>query len=228
MKPAAVVAAAIAAVVGAGTWAAISYYTGYEIGWIAWGIGAVIGYAAVATGGNGPIMATVCALIATGSLLIGKVTALQWMIQESATQSYQGQENYDFVMADVDTFAVDSTVASYPYLHTFYWMIESDDTTVYTPEEQARFEAVWPKRLTRYAADKPSLEQWNETETQELAGDLVGLMTNQDYIAAMRETLHPLDILFFGLGIVTAFQIVNAAGKEGVTIASGDGEGNAT
>ncbi|HRQ72738.1 MAG TPA: hypothetical protein PLU35_06895, partial [Phycisphaerales bacterium] len=37
------VGAIIGALVGAGIWGLVSYQSGYEVGWIAWGVGALTG-----------------------------------------------------------------------------------------------------------------------------------------------------------------------------------------
>lgn len=64
----------IGGVIGAAIWAAISYYTNYEIGYIAWGIGALVGFC-VRTGArelNGFVPALIAVLLAAGSIVGGK------------------------------------------------------------------------------------------------------------------------------------------------------------
>ena len=53
MKPLAWFAALFGGTIGAAAWAAISRLTGLEIGYAAWGIGLLVGYAAKYFGGKG-------------------------------------------------------------------------------------------------------------------------------------------------------------------------------
>src|SRR6185503_20496968 len=55
-------------------WALIAYLTGYEIGWVAWGVGALVGYA-VAKSAHEPSasLGPTAAALAVGSLLLAKI-----------------------------------------------------------------------------------------------------------------------------------------------------------
>ena len=64
MKTTALLGGALGALVGACIWAAVSWATHLEIGWVAWGIGCLVGAGAVAMGGRGKQAAAVCALLA--------------------------------------------------------------------------------------------------------------------------------------------------------------------
>ncbi|MEZ6194580.1 MAG: hypothetical protein R3F20_02465 [Planctomycetota bacterium] len=64
--------AAAVAVVGALVWGAVTYLTNFEIGWIAWGIGAAAGAAAVKAGGFGARDAVIVGIIAVVAILGGK------------------------------------------------------------------------------------------------------------------------------------------------------------
>jgi hypothetical protein len=39
----ALVGGLVAGAIGAGIWAVIAYFTGFELGWIAWGVGLLVG-----------------------------------------------------------------------------------------------------------------------------------------------------------------------------------------
>ncbi|MBL8897640.1 MAG: hypothetical protein JNM84_08430, partial [Planctomycetes bacterium] len=68
-------AAAGAALLGALVWAAISHFANFEIGWIAWGIGAGAGAACAALGGRTQVHAILCAAIALAGIAGGKALA---------------------------------------------------------------------------------------------------------------------------------------------------------
>jgi hypothetical protein len=69
----------IAGIAGALVWAIVAYFTGFEIGWLAWGVGALVG-AAVAWGSEGTQTTGVVAVIITViAIIAGKpVSTLPW------------------------------------------------------------------------------------------------------------------------------------------------------
>ncbi|HEV8398523.1 MAG TPA: hypothetical protein VGQ18_01670 [Gemmatimonadales bacterium] len=62
-------------------WAAIAYFTGMEIGWVAWGVGALVGYA-VAKSAHEPSasLGPTAAALAVGSLLLAKILILEFAL----------------------------------------------------------------------------------------------------------------------------------------------------
>jgi hypothetical protein len=73
MNAKAVIAAVIGALIGAAVWAATAAWTGCEFGWIAWGVGALVGGRAMILEGSGAKMGAFCALLALTSIFIGKM-----------------------------------------------------------------------------------------------------------------------------------------------------------
>lgn len=71
---------AVAALVGAGVWATIAYLTGYEIGWIAIGVGALVGIAVRVMGkGDTPAFGVLAALLALAGCVLGRLMAI-WLV----------------------------------------------------------------------------------------------------------------------------------------------------
>jgi len=70
--------------IGAAVWTAITYYTDYQIGWIAWGVGIATGFGVRAAAGedegNGPGLTA--ALIAVLALVAGKYAATSLMVDK--------------------------------------------------------------------------------------------------------------------------------------------------
>lgn len=64
-------------------WALIARFTGYEIGWVAWGVGALVGYA-VAKSAHEPSasLGPTAAAIAVGSLLLAKILILEFALPQ--------------------------------------------------------------------------------------------------------------------------------------------------
>lgn len=78
-----VLAGFLGGLVGAAIWAGISYATNYEIGWIAWGIGFLVGFCVrVAAGGDqeGFAPGATAAVVAIISVLIGKYAAFSLLV----------------------------------------------------------------------------------------------------------------------------------------------------
>ena len=66
------IGASIGAILGALIWYGIIYFTEYEIGIVAWGIGALVGFGAAVCGGEGLLMGGISALLALLSISLGK------------------------------------------------------------------------------------------------------------------------------------------------------------
>lgn len=72
-----IIAGVAAGIVGAALWAIIAAATGYEIGWLAWGIGAAVG-AGVAWGSEGsPVTGAIAVVIAVLAILAGKYITVE-------------------------------------------------------------------------------------------------------------------------------------------------------
>lgn len=72
--------AIVGATVGAAIWFGVALATDYEIGWIAWGIGALAGGGmALGMRGGSPVGGGVAAIVAVGGILLGKVVVFSWV-----------------------------------------------------------------------------------------------------------------------------------------------------
>ncbi len=76
-----VLAGILVGIPAAVVWALIAYFTGYEIGWVAWGVGALVGFA-VAKSAHEPSasLGPTAAAIAVGSLLLAKILILEFAL----------------------------------------------------------------------------------------------------------------------------------------------------
>jgi len=80
--PKAVIAGCVAALIGGLVWGGISKATGYEIGWIAIGIGFLCGIAVRSIGkGEGPQFQITAAATALGGIAVGKIFAIMLYAQ---------------------------------------------------------------------------------------------------------------------------------------------------
>lgn len=78
----------IGGAIGAAIWAVIAYYTGREIGWIAWIIGAIVGGCTAAgageqRGGHTGLLAAVLALL---SIAVGKYATVHFIVERESAK----------------------------------------------------------------------------------------------------------------------------------------------
>ena len=82
----AILKGAAAAILGGAAWALIVGLTNTEVGWVAWGVGGLIGFQmARATDRRGTRMASIAAGLAVAGLLVGKLLILQYVTTPAFT-----------------------------------------------------------------------------------------------------------------------------------------------
>ena len=192
------VAGLAAAVVCALIWGVISYYTGYEIGWIAWGIGAVVGLVVAATGKEGGMPAGLTAAgIALLALVGGKVLAVQWDVGYGATQidpvfavMYDRTQKGELQGAPAD------------------WILDREAVDVPAAIE-AEFAPAYDSAYTAF-------EQMDPAEVEAMQHAYATYLSDTgslpDQIIA---SLSFWDLLWVGLALVTAYQIASKSDEIG-------------
>jgi hypothetical protein len=103
----AVAAGLVAAIVGGVVWGLIVKWTDYEVGFVAWGIGFLVGLAVVtaARGARGLLLQVVAVLCAFVGILVGKYLSFAWVLQEVAERETQGLMEISVLSTDtVDLF----------------------------------------------------------------------------------------------------------------------------
>lgn len=215
MKSKAMVGAIIGAVVGAACWAMISKWTGFEIGYVAWGIGLLVGGGAKLLGGEGKKLATFCALLALASIFVGKMLAVRFVagdkIREQVAQSLT-RENYDERVVDAEAFAKVTSPDQHAQFMIDRGFTDATSVADVTPEELADFREFQVPQLIDFQKDKPDFETW-----QKSAGDryIKLFLTDKRVAEAVVKDLNIIDIIFAVLGLATAYKL--ALGDEGAT-----------
>ncbi len=72
MKVTQIIAGIVAGIAGAAAWAAIAFFAGVNSGIVAWGIGALVGFAIAATGRSGKLPGVAAVVITIVAILAGK------------------------------------------------------------------------------------------------------------------------------------------------------------
>ncbi len=187
-----ILAGAGAGVLGGAGWALIVALTDVEVGWVAWGIGGLIGFAMARTTAQRSIqLATIAAVIATLSLLIGKVLIQQFVTRPAFERSLRDSPN-----------AVPSAAA---------WRLR--EQAAFPADVQARVDAVaegdtvpdalWEQMVAAGQAHAATL---TEEERAELTTTYVATVQAQfTSWQLLSWGFSPWDLLWFGLAVSTAW-----------------------
>lgn len=216
----------IAGVAGAAIWAGISYGTGYEIGWMAWGVGLLVGWAvALGEGKRGILAGVVAAVLASVAMLGGKYVALGMMLDKVMDESELADSFLDELSNEelAVSFLADEVVLE---------------------REEAGEEVEWPENVDPLEASTQSDYPEDVWASAQQLWDEMTESEREDYVKRVASMLSEevrmgyaeinpngflqnfgwahlylflsffdwMDGLFFTLGITTAFQIASRGG----------------
>ena len=209
LSPAAIVAAAVAALFGAGIWSFVAVTFEYEFALIAWAIGGAVGFAAASAGSRGMQAGVVCAVLAFGSIVLGKYWAYSAFVdqfQEAISGAMEfDEEMYAYFEEEMeDARLLVSGSGSDIFIRRF--MVERGYTYTADPArvskaEIADFREYVEPELRDMAQNAPDFEEWQASSVESL--------DELSPWAIMREDFGVLDILFVFLGIGTAFRLAS-------------------
>lgn len=212
LNPVAIAAAAGAAVVGAWVWKFVAVQFGFEFGLIAWAIGGAVGFAAASMGSRGLTAGIVCAVLALGSIVLGKYwayTGIVDMMQEAVATALASDDDliiyYEQELEDAAVFARGS--GSDAFVRRFMVQrqyTEAAESSGVTDTELAEFREYVEPRLIQMSENEPTFEQWQNEGVAAL-----------DEISAwdmIKEDSSLFDLLFAALGIGTAFRLGSQMG----------------
>ncbi|MEZ6069342.1 MAG: hypothetical protein R3C10_03515 [Pirellulales bacterium] len=202
----AIVAGVVAGACGAGVWAAIAYYADMQIGWIAWGIGAVVGIAMIAVGREGSLLLALCSLVIVFcSIIAGKAMAINMLISDmQADGSLPGvlemtDENYISMLAD--DIAQNREDAGQQVI----WP-DVDYDEDYSVQDEYPAD-IWQQATAKWGDLGPDGQQnYREqfgVDTVEMSGAARGAIVGLGVVF----TFGLFDIIFVGLAMVTSFKI---------------------
>jgi hypothetical protein len=202
-----IIAGSIAGLVGAAIWAGISYALNAEIGWIAWGIGVVVGFAVRLVAGEseeGFAPGATAAVIAIGAVLLGKYAAASLLVANLGIGT--GGFNVEFTPEDMIVGLADEIVNER----------EAKGQKVVFPAgmtiEDASGQADYPPDIWQQAAAKwhaiPPAEQEKQLtakreETRQMMASVPGALRQ----AAFEGSFGIFDALWFILAAATAYRL---------------------
>jgi hypothetical protein len=204
--------------IGSTVWALIVWNSGYEIGWVAWGIGALVGCCVhvCSRGHEGPLPGMTAATIAVLSILFGKYLAVVLILGDLGP------------LGEID-------VPANGEIHENELIAELADEIAYKREEQGivvswpgenddEFEySETPAELPNdYPADiwQEAVGSWNAMPQAERDAKLAEFQSEREEIAEFaesfgsnmrwevwKETFGPLDVLWILLAVSTAYRL---------------------
>lgn len=193
----------LAALVGAAAWGLIVFFAHVEHGIIAWGIGALVGFAIVKAGGHGPLLAVSAGALALLSIGSGKHFAFQMFVDEAAktvvaqidasAHAERGKDAADWVALGEQP--TPEQVRTFAFEHG------------YDRQDPQTFASEVGEHLRRFHAEKPTLEQMREQV-------VVEIVENTSFIEYLKDKFHPFDVVFVLLGIASAFGLVSRATQQ--------------
>ncbi len=201
-----ILAGSIGGAVSAGIWTAIAYSTGYEIGWIAWLVGVVVGFCVrMAAGddeGYGPGITAVG--IAVLALLVGKYATVSLLVDKHF------QEKMGAV-TQINSSHFQVTLCSEVVQE---WTTAKKKLT-WPPGKTAELaegindypQAVRDEAQKRWAAKPVAEQQALIAERQQSVDEAMGGLRSMLKTAAFKSSFNGYDILFFFLAIASAFKM---------------------
>ncbi len=200
------IGAVVGGVIGAIIWAVITTTTGYEVGWVAWGIGILVGGLARAAGGSGQATGVMCALLALASIFVGKMvaarTAMNNFIEEAAAEGLT-EELYEEFMLDSDDFAKLQSEDEYPQFMVDHSYTDASEPGDVTPEELDNFIREHVPDLRTLHQEQPDYMTWRQQEKQ----SVTRAMQQISLVEFVVDDLGLLDIVFAVLGLATAYRV---------------------
>lgn len=182
--------------VGVGVWAAIAHFTGYEVGFVAWAVGGLVGVAAIlgAQGRGSTSLGVMTAVIAVGAILAGKLVGAHLLIEDMASEASLDDTACCSLATDIVAEFEEEGVE-------LIWPDPESDVAGVTFGFPV---AVWDRARDRWNGmdDAARAELTTSLESEEATAR--GVATGVVFAASV---LRPSSLLWIGLAIASAFKL---------------------
>lgn len=207
------IGAVLGGAVGAMIWAAIAYFTHYEIGWIAWGVGGLVGFGMMmgAQDSSGAHTGAVAAIIALASICAGKYVAIHFMVKDDVHELRQSLP--PVTDDDAQIMLADQLVKEYEEAgKKLKW---PEGMTVDAAEKAEDYpKDLWKDMLKRWEGmTAEHQQQYRDTITRDrdaLVQAVVGAAEEEGFLGSFGL----FDALFGFLAVATAFKLGSGGGDE--------------
>jgi predicted Zn finger-like uncharacterized protein len=203
----------VGGLVGGGIWAAIGHFTGVEIGWIAWGVGFVVGLGVrIGAGENyGIAPGGTAAGIAIATILIAKLFVANSQVEHMKVllSDVKGQEQivmHSLAMDVVGEYEAQGKQLVWPRRGYGKYKETMSAETAEEPEDFPP--EVWTEAETRWAAI-PEDQKKATLEIASIGGNaMLEVAGFSAVVEIWKDNLkRPVNILFFILAAVSAFKL---------------------
>lgn len=206
------IAGGIAAVIGTLVWAALGYFGGFELGWIAMGIGAAVGYGVgrYSSGVTGDVRGLIAVVLAVGSILAGKYIYVQLIVDKNYQRAFAtiSKESFDLQgawLTYIDSHASqaieEGRTLRWPEGMTYE---DADEEHEYPPEIVAEASKEWKALSPSNQEEFRALWEWHtredwKTQLEQIRSDVVQ--------QGFKDTFSRIDIVFGVMAIIAAYSV---------------------
>jgi hypothetical protein len=196
----------VGGLIGALVWAGIAYAFHAEIGWIAWGVGFLVGVGVRLAAGerDGPGYGLIAILIAALAVVGGKYLAVHWLVASELAKVELRVTDEDMVADEVaDEWRAKGKKVDVPARPNPNPAVP-DNGPKYTPAVTAEAKKRW---AAVPAAERQAKTAAAQAKLDELKAALGGAVRGRGF----RESFTPFDGLWLLLAAVTAFRLGSGA-----------------
>jgi hypothetical protein len=202
-KASPVLAGVLVGIPAAALWALIAYVTHYEIGWVAWGVGALIGFA-VAKSAHEPSasLGATAAALAVVALILGKVLILEFALPPILRNE---------ILKDRDATAA-------------MFLVDMGLNRSFSPELQSALEQAGAREDAVSSEQRDELQGRMQAEALARAASATkaerervvrvhsaGILSSLGFFTTLKELFSLWDVVWIGLAISSAFKIAQGA-----------------
>ena len=203
-KASPVLAGVLVGIPAAALWALIAYVTHYEIGWVAWGVGAVVGVA-VAKSAHEPraSLGATAAALAVASLILGKVMILEFALPPILRSEFLKDREATAAMFLMD-MGINRSFS--PELQASLEQLGGGRQGAVSPAQQADLQGrMAAEAMARAAAATPAERE------RVVAASSAGILAEMGFFGALGKLFDLWDVVWIGLAISSAWKIAQGA-----------------
>jgi hypothetical protein len=199
----------IGALIGGAAWVAVGYFANAEVGWIAWGIGFVVGLGVRAGAGedDGPAPGVVAVSIAVLAIVASKYLVTSMSIsRDFGDAAISIEADPEMMTARIADEIVEEYEAKGKEIK---WPKAADDEDAPVPATYPN--AIWKEATKRWDAIPPEEQKTQmdqaEAEINEIVDGFLEVQKKEWKKEAFLESFSPYDLLWFLLAAWTAFKL---------------------
>lgn len=204
-----IIGGVVGALIGAAAWAAVAYYTHYELGIIAWGIGLLAGAGVVlgTRGGAGLVGGVIGVVCALGGIAVGKYAAVHFEVEKIvAGQSFKVTEVH-MIEEFADAIVEEREKAG----KTIKW------PTSAAPEERTQADypkEIWSDASARWTKLSEGERAQRLADAQDRTNAAMVMLKQQVKDSFFKASFGLFDILWLILAAASAFKLGSGNGGD--------------